>query len=60
MPDELSVGEIGRTVVTLRQEVQAMGQGINTRLDKMVSTEVYSLQSAYTDSLHTPISGSAI
>ncbi|MFH8553685.1 hypothetical protein ACH4FE_08705 [Streptomyces celluloflavus] len=49
MPDELSVGEIGRTVVALRQEVQAMGRGINARLDKMVSTEVYSLQSAYTD-----------
>jgi hypothetical protein len=47
--DELSVGEIGRTVVALRQEVQAMGQGINVRLDKMVSTEVSSLQSAYTD-----------
>ncbi|WP_411144370.1 hypothetical protein [Streptomyces sp. x-80] len=49
MSDELSVGEIGRTVVALCQEVQAMGQGINARLDKMVSTEVYSLQSAYTD-----------
>jgi lipopolysaccharide export LptBFGC system permease protein LptF len=49
VPDELSVGEIGRTVVALRQEAQAMGQGINARLDKMVSTEVSSLQSAYTD-----------
>jgi len=26
-----------------------MGQGINARLDKVVSTEVYALQSAYTD-----------
>lgn len=26
-----------------------MGQGINSRLDKVVSTEVYALQSAYTD-----------
>lgn len=49
MPDELSVGELGRTVNALRQEIQAMGQGINSRLDKVVSTEVYALQSAYTD-----------
>ncbi|CAM5588646.1 hypothetical protein [Streptomyces purpurascens] len=49
MPDELSVGELGRTVDALRREVQAMGQGINSRLDKVVSTEVYALQSAYTD-----------
>lgn len=49
MPDELSVGELGRTVNALRHEIQAMGQGINSRLDKVVSTEVYALQSAYTD-----------
>jgi Skp family chaperone for outer membrane proteins len=49
MPDELSVGELGRTVNALRQEVQAMGQGINSRLDKVVSTEVYALQQAYVD-----------
>ncbi|MFD7101945.1 hypothetical protein [Streptomyces celluloflavus] len=49
MPDELSVGELGRAVAALRQEIQAMARGINSRLDKVVSTEVYSLQSAYTD-----------
>lgn len=49
MPEELSVGELGRTVNALRQEVQAMGQGLNARLDRVVSTEVYALQSAYTD-----------
>lgn len=49
MPEDLSVGELGRTVNALRQEIQAMGQGINFRLDKVVSTEVYALQSAYTD-----------
>ncbi|WP_318202978.1 hypothetical protein [Streptomyces sp. SCL15-4] len=49
MPDELSVGELGRTVDALREEIRAMGQGINARLDKVVSTEVYTLQSAYTD-----------
>ncbi|MCX4703852.1 hypothetical protein [Streptomyces sp. NBC_01373] len=49
MPEDLSVGELGRTVDALRREVQAMGHGINSRLDKVVSTEVYALQSAYTD-----------
>lgn len=56
MPDDLSVGELGRTVDALRQEIQAMGQGINARLDKVVSTEVYSLQSAYTDQRITQLS----
>lgn len=49
MPEDLSVGEIGRNVGALRHEIQVMGQGINARLDKVVSTEVYALQSAYTD-----------
>jgi uncharacterized small protein (DUF1192 family) len=51
VPDEhqLSVGELGRTVNALRQEIHAMGQGLNSRLDRVVSTEVYALQSAYTD-----------
>lgn len=56
MPDELSVGELGRAVSALRQEIQAMAQGINSRLDKVVSTEVYSLQSAYTDQRITALS----
>lgn len=49
MADDLSVGELGRTVESLRHEIMVMGQGINSRLDKVVSTEVYALQSAYTD-----------
>jgi hypothetical protein len=56
VPEELSVGELGRSVSALRQEIQAMGQGINSRLDKVVSTEVYSLQSAYTDQRITALS----
>jgi hypothetical protein len=56
VPDELSVGELGRAVAALRQEIQAMGHGINTRLDKVVSTEVYTLQSAYTDQRLTALS----
>jgi hypothetical protein len=56
VPDELSVGELGRSVTALRQEIQAMGQGINARLDKVVSTEVYALQSAYVDQRITVLS----
>lgn len=56
MPDELSVGELGRTVDALREEIRQMGQGINARLDKVVSTEVYTLQSAYTDQRITALS----
>lgn len=56
MPDDLSVGELGRAVSALRQEIQAMAQGINLRLDKVVSTEVYSLQNAYTDQRITQLS----
>jgi hypothetical protein len=56
VPDELSVGELGRTVDALREEIRAMGQGINARLDKVVSTEVYTLQSAYTDQRITALS----
>ncbi|MDG9717391.1 hypothetical protein [Streptomyces sp. DH24] len=54
--EDLSVGELGRQVTALRQEVQAMAQGINSRLDKVVSTEVYTLQSAYTDQRITALS----
>ncbi len=56
MPEELSVGELGRTVNALRQEIHALGQGLNQRLDRVVSTEVYSLQSAYTDQRLTALS----
>lgn len=56
MTDDLSVGELGRTVDALREEIRQMGQGINARLDKVVSTEVYTLQSAYTDQRITTLS----
>jgi hypothetical protein len=56
VPDELSVGELGRTVDALRTEIHALGQGLNARLDRVVSTEVYSLQSAYTDQRITALS----
>ncbi|WP_055696478.1 hypothetical protein [Streptomyces silaceus] len=56
MPEEQTVGELGRSVAALRRDIQAMAQGINSRLDKVVSTEVYSLQSAYTDQRITQLS----
>lgn len=56
MPDDQTVGELGRAVTALRQEIQAMGQGINARLDRVVSTEVYALQTAYTDQRLTQLS----
>ncbi|MFI1679083.1 hypothetical protein [Streptomyces sp. NPDC020607] len=49
MPEDQTVGELGRAVTALRQDIQAMARGSNSRLDKVVSTEVYSLRSAYTD-----------
>lgn len=50
MADEpLTTGELGRMFQALRQDVQAMAAGINARLDRVVSTEVYALQSAHFD-----------
>jgi hypothetical protein len=47
--DDLTVGELGRMVGALRADLQGMIQGINARLDRVVSTDVYTLQSAHTD-----------
>lgn len=49
MSDDLTVGELGRMVRALRDDLQAMVNGINSRLDRVVSTDVYHLQSAHTD-----------
>ncbi|GAA0364320.1 hypothetical protein [Streptomyces blastmyceticus] len=48
MADDLSVGELGRTVDALRREFQDGMAGINARLDRLVSANVYTLQSAHT------------
>lgn len=47
--DPLTVGELGRMVGALRADLQTMVVGLNSRLDRVVSTEVYTLQSAHTD-----------
>lgn len=49
MDEDVSVGELARAVVALRQDIQSMSREINIRLDKVVSTEVYTLQAAYVD-----------
>lgn len=49
MTDDLSVGELGRTVDALRREFHDGMAGINARLDRLVSTEVHALQTAHTD-----------
>lgn len=48
MPEpELSNGELGRMVGALRTELQSMVNGLNSRLDRVVSTDVYALQSQH-------------
>ncbi|MCC3769754.1 hypothetical protein [Streptomyces sp. UNOC14_S4] len=49
MGDDLSVGELGRTVDALRREFQDGMAGITARLDRLVPADVYTLQSAHTD-----------
>jgi hypothetical protein len=56
VPDELSVGELGRTVDAMRHEFRDGMASINSRLDRLVSAEVYALQSAHTDQRITALS----
>jgi uncharacterized protein YdeI (YjbR/CyaY-like superfamily) len=43
-------------VQALRQEIQTLGSGLNARLDRLVTSEVYALQSAHTDQRITSLS----
>jgi hypothetical protein len=54
--DDLSVGELGRTVDAMRSEFRDGMASINSRLDRLVSAEVYALQSAHTDQRITALS----
>ncbi|MEV8480225.1 hypothetical protein [Streptomyces sp. NPDC051173] len=56
MADDLSVGELGRTVDALRREFHDGMAGINARLDRLVSAEVHALQAAHTDQRITALS----
>lgn len=44
--DEPSLGELGRLIRALRDDVREDMQAINTRLDKLVSADVYAVEKA--------------
>lgn len=46
MPDEPSLGELGRLIQALRGDVREDMAAINSRLDKLVSAEVYAVEKA--------------
>lgn len=46
MPDELTLGELGRLIQALRSDVRDDMAQINLRLDKLVSADVYAVEKA--------------
>lgn len=46
MPDEPSLGELGRLIQLLRGDIRDDMAQINARLDRMVSTDVYTVEKA--------------
>lgn len=46
MPDEPSLGELGRLIRSLRDDVRDDMAQINIRLDRLVSSEVYAVEKA--------------
>lgn len=46
MPDEPSLGELGRLIQALRGDVRDDMAGINSRLDRLVSADVYAAEKA--------------
>lgn len=56
MPDEPWNSELGRTVQALRMEMQNLAAGMNARLDRLVTSEVHTLQSNHTDQRLTALS----
>jgi len=46
MPDEPSLGELGRLIQALRGDVRDDMAQINQRLDKLVSADVYAVEKA--------------
>ena len=49
MPDEPSNGELGRQIGTLHTLLDARFAELNSRLDKVVSMDVYTIQSNYVE-----------
>ncbi|MFF3547034.1 hypothetical protein ACFYXD_35005 [Streptomyces platensis] len=46
MADEPSLGELGRLIQALRGDIRDDMAGINARLDRMVSNDVYTVEKA--------------
>ncbi|GAA2811344.1 hypothetical protein GCM10010441_40000 [Kitasatospora paracochleata] len=46
---DLTVGELGRMVGALREDFEKFVEGVYARLDRVVSTEVYAIQTAHVD-----------
>lgn len=46
MADEPTLGELGRLIQALRGDIRDDMAGINARLDRMVSTDVYTVEKA--------------
>ena len=49
MADELSNGELGRQIGALQQLISTRFAELNSRLDKVVSLDVYTIQSTHVD-----------
>jgi Skp family chaperone for outer membrane proteins len=49
MPDEPSNGELGRLIGMLQLRLDSRFSELNTRLDKVVSLDVYTIQTTYVD-----------
>lgn len=49
MPEEPSNGELGRLIGSLQNRLDSRFGELNARLDKVVSLDVYTIQSTYVD-----------
>jgi hypothetical protein len=49
MPDEPSNGELGRLIGMLQLRLDSRFSELNSRLDKVVSLDVYTIQTTYVD-----------
>jgi hypothetical protein len=49
MPDEPSNGELGRLIGALQARLDSRFSELNSRLDKVVSLDVYTIQTTYVD-----------
>lgn len=57
MPDELTLGELGRQIGSLQSLLDRRLIELNSRLDKVVSLDVYTIQSTYVDQRLSQLQG---